>query len=189
MTHNAKKYTIRILLTIVLLSIFACNKSETKETLKIDSLESLSDFVYHSKNIRDSIKKFKDQKLLICTKRNMDKNTIISLTPSCIPFYIENEYLYKSIDGVNIIFYEYDKPLTHKKHQSGLKDLLKKNIVKIETSNRTCCIPSYNFAFCNDNPTEINCFDGKMIEEEIIRNYKAKKNVDPEKVFFPKCEE
>lgn len=162
------------------------------ETQKTETLKSLSDFVCASKVISDSIGKFNNWKLLICTKQEIGKNSVLSIEATCTPFYVSNDfdYYYKSINGVNVIFCDFSKPLTDKSNQKEFNQLVRNEIVKIGHSNRTCCnMPTYYFAFCSENPEEIACYDNKMLNEKREENYKLKIHKAPEFDFFPKCNE
>jgi hypothetical protein len=187
-----KDNIIGFLITIIMFGFFACSKSEKQQTKKISDVENLSNFVIHSKIIRDSIKKLKSDnwEFIICTQRKIKNNTIIKLTPPCDTFYIQHEYYYKSIDGLNIIFYDYSKPLTNKNVQKGLENLIRKKVVKIEKSDMACCqMPFFYFAFCNENPEIISCFDYKMMRvreaQYLIEHNKSIRNL--ESSFYPKC--
>ena len=177
-----------------LLISFACSKTEKKQIQKISEIENLSNFVRHSKTIRDSIKKLKDSnwELIICTQEKTKNNTIIKLTPPCDTFYIQHEYYYKSIDGLNIIFYDYSKPLINKTAQNGLENLIRKKVVKIEKSDMQCCLmPFYYFAVCNENPEIMSCFDYRMLNDRELQIITGKvKNLslrDLESSFYLKC--
>ncbi|CAM4151050.1 hypothetical protein FLJU110815_19400 [Flavobacterium jumunjinense] len=173
----------------LLLLFFACKKIELNEAQKTEHLEFLSEFVNNSKVIKDSIKKFTGFELLICTKRNVQNYTVVSIRASCVPFYINHEYVYRSINGKNVLFYNYDKPLTTKNFSEEIRNLIKKNIVKFDPSNRTCCdMPFYNFALCNDNPSRINCFDNQMINRQMEVYKQNEYIIEPEMVFYPNCD-
>lgn len=176
--HTKQKITL-FFLAFLLLTFLGYKKLKTKEIQKIESLESLSEFVNNSEVIKDSIKKFTGFELLICTKRNVENHTIITINGSCVPFYINHEYLYKKVNGKDVIFYDYTKPLINKNYPDGIRNLIEKNIIKIERINTFCDMPFLNFAFCNDNPSKINCFDKQM------EQYKFNESIiEPEMVFF-----
>lgn len=192
MKQLSKENIIRILSIVILLSFFACKKSEPKETQKLETLESLSDFVCGSTAISDSISKFKNWKLLSCTKQKVGKNSVITISAVCTPFYVSNDfdYYYKSINGINVIFCDFSKSLTNKNNRKGLNELVRNKIVKIGHSKRLCCqMPTYYFAFCTENPKEIVCYNNVMLDKKREGNYKLKKYRAPEFDFFPMCNE
>jgi hypothetical protein len=188
MTNSTKQKIAHFFLAFLLLTFFACKKFETEEIQKTESLESLSEFVNNSEVIKDSIKKFTGFELLICTKRNVENHTIISINGSCVPFYINHEYLYKNVNGKDVIFYDYAKPLITKDYSDDIRNLIEKNIVKIERKNTYCNMPFLSFAFCNDNPSKINCFDNQMLDKQMEQYKLNEAIIEPEMVFFPKCD-
>ncbi len=186
-----KDTIIRFSVAIILFAFFACSKSEKKQIRKISDTENLSNFVSNSRIIRDSIKKMKpgNWELIICTQKKAKNHTVISFKPTCETFYIQHEYYYKLIDNANIIFYDYKKPLTNKKVQNGLERFIGKKIVKIEKSDRLCCLmPSYYFAYCNENPKIMSCFSFVMlIDREMEYRKKNKDMRNVKSSFYPKC--
>ena len=188
MKNSTKQKITHFFLAFLLLTFFACKKLKTQEIQTTKNLESLFEFVNNSEVIKDSIKKFTGFELLICTKRNVENHTIITINVSCIPFYINHEYLYKNVNGKDIIFYDYAKPLITKDYSDDIRNLIEKNIVKIERKNTYCDMPFLSFAFCNDNPSKINCFDNQMLNKQ-MEQYKLNESIiEPEMVFFPKCD-
>lgn len=157
---------IKFLFFLVTFSFYSCVNSDKKEIIENTSLESLSNFVSNSKTICDTIAKLKknNSKLLICTQEIGKSGKILKLTESCIPFQIKHDYYYKIINGLDVIFYDYNKHLTNKKIQKEIELLIKNKIVKIELNkNWTCCeMPYYIFSMCNKNE-ELNCYNFETI--------------------------
>ena len=189
-----KSKASQFLISAFLLISIACSKSEKKQIQKNSDVENLANFVVDSKIIRDSIKKLKENnwELIICSQKKTKNNTVIELTPPCDTFYIQHEYYYKSIDGLNIIFYNYSKPLININAQNGMESLIRKKAVKFEKSNTLCCLmPLYYFAFCNEKSEKIICFDYTMINEKeleiITGNAKGLTLRNLESSFYPEC--
>lgn len=176
------------------LSFYSCIYSDKKEIIENTSLKSLSNFVSNSKTICDTIAKLKknNSKLLICSQEIGKSGKILELTESCIPFHIKHDYYYKRINGLDVIFYDYDKPLTNKKNQKEIELLIKSNIVKIEPNNNwTCCeMPYYIFSMCN-NSKELNCYDFETktnLEQEYFKSRKVGGSISKYNLLCAHCE-
>ena len=158
---------IKFLFILVTFTFYSCVNSNKKEIIENTSLESLANFVSNSKTICDTITKLKmnnNSKLLICSQEIGKSGKILKLTESCIPFQIKHDYYYKKINGLDVIFYDYNKPLTNKKNLKEIELLTKNKIVKFESNNNwTCCeMPYYIFSMCNKNK-ELNCYNFETI--------------------------
>ena len=190
----SKKISIITIVLFIIFSLFSCNNLERKERNTIDNLESLSNFVINSKTICDTILnlKSKESKLLICTQEIGKSGRIIELTESCIPFRIKNDFIYKKINGLDVIFYDFEKPLDKKQNQNEIESLIKKNIIKIEPNNNwICCkMPYYIFSTCNKS-NKLNCYDFETkvkIEKEYFKSRKVGGSISTYNLLCAHCE-
>jgi len=190
----SKKISIITIVLFIIFSLFSCNYLERKEIKTIDNLESLSNFVINSKKICDTILnlKNKESKLLICTQEIGRSGRIIELTESCIPFRIKNEFIYKKINGLDVIFYDFEKPLSKKKNQKEIESLIKRKLIIIEPNNNwICCkMPYYFFSTCNKS-NELNCynFDTKVkIEKEYFKSRQVGGSISTYDLLCAHCE-
>ena len=185
---------LKVIVIFATFPFFSCINSDNKENDENGSLESLSNFVINSKTICDTITKLKnnDSKLLICTQEIGKSGKILELTESCIPFHIKNDFLYKKINGLHVIFYDYRKPISEKKNQTEIESLLKNNIIKIEPNNTwTCCeMPYYIFSICNKDKV-LNCYDFETkvkIENEYFKSCKVGGSISTYDLLCAHCE-
>lgn len=188
---------VRVVTIIVFFAtflFFSCTNSVKKETKEATSLEALSAFVCDSKAICDTIAKLKNKnsKLLICTQQIGKSGKVITLTESCIPFPIAKDYYYKKINGLDVIFYDFNTPLVTTKKHKEIELLLQKNIVKIEPNTvSTCCImPYYLFSICNATK-ELHCYDFETkahLEKEYFKSRKVSGSISTYDLLCAHCD-
>ena len=185
---------LKVIVILAIFSLVSCNNSNNKENNENGSLESLSNFVINSKIICDTITKLKNNnsKLLICTQEIGKSGKILKLTESCIPFHIKNDFLLKRINDLDVIFYDYTKPIGKKKKQKNIQTLINNNIIKIEPNNTwNCCeMPYYIFSICNKDKV-LNCYDfetKEKIEQEYFKIRKIGGSISTYNLLCGHCE-
>jgi len=174
-----KSFIYAILIFTISIFLTSCKK-EVKNNLT----ETIY-FIENIESIKDSIIKLKTYhvKLAICSLKKINGFNEVTITTPNIPYFIENKFAYKNINGTNVLFIDYNEKVSNKKI---LKNILSNNIVTFEGNSKYIDPPFLKFVFCENDYKRIKCFDNIM-QNNIQRECLQKRIIYNDSLFYPKC--
>lgn len=142
-------------------------------------------FVENIQQIQDSIVKLKtyNVKLIICSLKKTTNHTIIKLSSSYTPYHVQNDFKYKNIHGVNVLFIDYKEKLTNREIPL---ELLGKNILIFDGPSHTADPSYWEFIFCENDLSSVKCFD-KIQLDDFEQEYRKNKKRFNKDMLVKKC--
>ncbi|WP_291142265.1 hypothetical protein [Flavobacterium sp. UBA7680] len=174
------KKIICVLFTFLISIVFI--SCETKKS----NLEESVYYVENIKPIQDSIFKLKTYgaKLAVCSLKKTSSHTIINLSVPDTPYKIHTNYKYKKIQGVNILFVNYDEKLIN---QEIPKQLIKDKILAFNGPENN--EPPYlEFIFCPNDISSIKCFNNIQLDD-FDQEFRKNKKIFNEDMLVRKCDD
>ena len=161
----------------------ACGKKEEPRNIS----EALY-FAENIKPIKDSIvkSKFYNTQLIVCSLKKLCGFNMVTLAYPSIPYLINSSYDYRSIEGVNVLFIDYNDTVIDRRKKEEIQHLINSNVVTLEGRVQNLDPPFLRFIFCQDNYNNITCYDNIM-QDSLDRKCLEEGKTYNEMMFYPKC--